>query len=44
MLDIKPIIKVTEEGKLVSDSKVRGRRASIRMLVQLSTGLLPMKI
>lgn len=34
MLDIKPIIKVTEEGKLVSDAKVRGRRASIRMLVQ----------
>ena len=32
MLDIKPIIKVTEEGKLVSDSKVRGRKASIRML------------
>ncbi|MBP3684030.1 MAG: DegV family protein [Oscillospiraceae bacterium] len=34
MLDIKPIIKVTEEGKLVSDTKVRGRRASIRMLAQ----------
>ena len=34
MLDIKPIIKVTEEGKLVSDAKVRGRRASIRMLAQ----------
>lgn len=34
MLDIKPIIKVTEEGKLVSDGKVRGRRASIRMLAQ----------
>ena len=34
MLDIKPIIKVTEEGKLVSDAKVRGRKASIRMLAQ----------
>lgn len=34
MLDIKPIIKVTEEGKLVSDVKVRGRKASIRMLAQ----------
>jgi len=34
MLDIKPIIKVTEEGKLVSNAKVRGRRASIRMLAQ----------
>ena len=32
MLDIKPIIKVTEEGTLVSDGKVRGRKASIRML------------
>lgn len=32
MLNIKPIIKVTEEGKLVSDAKVRGRKASIRML------------
>lgn len=34
MLDIKPIIKVTEEGKLVSDAKVRGRKASIRMLAK----------
>ena len=34
MLDIKPIIKVTDEGKLVSDSKVRGRKASIKMLAQ----------
>ena len=34
MLDIKPIIKVTEEGKLVSDSKARGRKASIRMLAK----------
>lgn len=34
MLDIKPIIKVTEEGKLVSDAKVRGRKASIRMLAR----------
>lgn len=34
MLDIKPIIRVTEEGKLVSDGKVRGRKASIRMLAE----------
>lgn len=34
MLDIKPIIKVTDTGVLVSDAKVRGRRASIRMLAQ----------
>lgn len=34
MLDIKPIIRVTEEGKLVSDSKVRGRKASLRMLAK----------
>jgi DegV family protein with EDD domain len=34
MLDIKPIIKVTEEGKLVSDGKTRGRKASIRMLAE----------
>ena len=34
MLDIKPVIKVTGDGKLVSDSKVRGRKASIRMLAQ----------
>lgn len=34
MLDIKPIIKVTGEGKLVSDAKVRGRKASLRMLAQ----------
>lgn len=34
MLDIKPIIRVTEEGKLTSDSKVRGRKASIRMLAK----------
>lgn len=34
MLDIKPIIKVTDEGKLVSDAKVRGRKASIRMLAK----------
>ena len=34
MLDIKPIIKVTEEGKLVSDAKVRGRKRSIRMLAE----------
>lgn len=34
MLDIKPIIRVTEEGKLVSDAKVRGRKASIRMLAK----------
>ncbi len=34
MLDIKPIIRVTEEGKLVSDAKVRGRKASIRALAK----------
>ncbi len=34
MLDIKPIIRVTEEGKLTSDSKVRGRKASVRMLAK----------
>lgn len=34
MLDIKPIIRVTSEGKLVSDSKARGRKASIRMLAK----------
>ena len=34
MLDIKPIIRVTEEGKLVSDAKVRGRKASVRMLAR----------
>lgn len=34
MLDVKPIIRVTEEGRLVSDTKVRGRRASIRMLAK----------
>lgn len=34
MLNIKPIIKVTEEGKLVSDGKTRGRSGSIRMLAQ----------
>lgn len=34
MLDIKPVIRVTEEGKLVSHTKVRGRKASIRALAQ----------
>lgn len=34
MLNIKPIIKVTEEGKLVSDAKARGRTASIRLLAK----------
>ena len=34
MLNIKPIIKVTEEGTLVSDGKVRGRAASIRELAR----------
>lgn len=34
MLDIKPIIRVTEEGKLVSTGKVRGRKASIRSLAK----------
>ena len=34
MLDIKPIIRVTEEGKLVSTGKVRGRKASVRALAK----------
>ena len=34
MLDIKPIIRVTEEGKLVSTGKIRGRKASIRALAK----------
>lgn len=34
VLDIKPVIRVTEEGTLVSSAKVRGRKASIRMLAQ----------
>lgn len=34
MLDIKPIIKVTEAGTLVSDGKVRGRKASIQALAK----------
>lgn len=34
MLNIKPIICVTEEGKMVSHAKVRGRRESIRMLAK----------
>lgn len=35
LLDIKPLIKVNEEGKLVSFDKVRGRNKSIRSLVKL---------
>lgn len=34
MLDIKPIISVTREGKLVSVGKTRGRKASLRMLAR----------
>lgn len=34
MLDIKPIIAVTEEGKLISTGKTRGRKASIRALAR----------
>lgn len=34
MLDIKPIIQVTEEGKLVNTGKTRGRKASIRALAK----------
>lgn len=34
MLDIKPIIRVTDEGKLVSCGKARGRKASIRLLAR----------
>ena len=33
-MDYQIIIKVTEEGTLVSDSKVRGRKNSIRMLAR----------
>lgn len=33
MLDLKPIITETKEGKLVSAEKVRGRKQAIRMLV-----------
>lgn len=34
LLNVKPIIHVTEEGKLVSSGKVRGRKASIRELAR----------
>lgn len=34
MLQMKPILKVDEEGRLVSISKVRGRKAAIQALVQ----------
>ena len=34
VLDIKPIIRVSEEGKLVSDAKARGRKASVQMLAK----------
>lgn len=34
MLNMKPIINVTEEGKLVSAAKVRGRKSSIQMLAK----------
>lgn len=34
MLNIKPIIRVTEEGKLVTAGVSRGRKASIRMLAK----------
>ena len=34
MLNIKPIIRVTEEGKLVSTGTIRGRKASIRALAK----------
>ena len=34
MLNVKPIIKVTESGTLVSDGKIRGRAASIRALAK----------
>ena len=34
MLNIKPVICVTEEGKLTSTGKVRGRKASIRALAK----------
>ena len=34
VLDIKPIIRVTEAGKLVSAAKVRGRKSSLRALAK----------
>ena len=34
MLNIKPIITVTDEGKLVSTSKVRGRKAAIEYITK----------
>lgn len=34
MLDIKPIIRVTKEGTLVSEAKIRGRKGSVRMLAK----------
>lgn len=34
VLDIKPIIRVTEQGKLVSTARVRGRKASIHTLAK----------
>ena len=35
MLQIKPVLKVNEEGRLVNTAKVRGRKASIEKLVSL---------
>ena len=35
MLQIKPVLKVNEEGRLVNTAKVRGRKASIDRLVSL---------
>ncbi len=34
LLDLKPIITETKEGKLVSAEKVRGRKAALRTLVE----------
>ena len=35
MLQIKPVLKVNEEGRLINTAKVRGRKASIEKLVSL---------
>ncbi len=34
LLQVKPVLRVTEEGKLTSHSKARGRKASLNALVQ----------
>ena len=42
MLNIKPVLHVDEEGRLVSVTKTRGRRASIQALLQqMEASMLP---